>query len=393
MAIKDQIDDLKDEMVEWRRDIHSHPELAFEEFRTAKVVIKKLEEFGIEVQSEMAVTGVVGTLKGNGSGPSIAIRADMDALALNEETGLDYASKYEGKMHACGHDGHTAMLLGAARYLSETRKFSGTVHFIFQPAEEGAGGAKVMIDEGLFQKYPVDAVFGLHNWPGLPLGQFAVMEGPIMAAADFFEITVIGNGGHGAMPHLGTDSIVCSSQIVTALQTIISRNIDPLLSGVITVTKIHGGDANNVIPEKVVLSGTTRAFQESVRDQLEARLTEIAHNVATANGCSANVSYKRNYPATINSPSETNVAAKVAGLVVGSENVRRDLSPCMGSEDFAFMLQEKPGCYIWMGNGHGEGGCFLHNPGYDFNDEALTIGASYWASLIETLMPESIQEV
>ncbi|MBJ27026.1 MAG: peptidase M20 [Alphaproteobacteria bacterium] len=389
MAIIERINEINAEMIEWRQDIHSYPELAFEEYRTAKIVTEKLKEFGIDTETEIAKTGVVGTLEGKSEGSSIAIRADMDALALNEETGLDYASKNQGKMHACGHDGHTAMLLGAAKYLSETRNFSGKVHFIFQPAEEGAGGAKVMIDEGLFKKYPVDGIFGLHNWPGLPLGQFAVIDGPIMAAADFFEVTVTGNGAHGAMPHLGSDPIVCSSQIINALQTIVSRNLDPLEAGVLTVTKVHGGEANNVIPEKVVFSGTARAFQEQIRDQLESRLTDISVNIAEANGCSANVLYERNYPPTVNASSETEIASKVAGLVVGNKNVRRDLSPCMGSEDFAFMLQEIPGCYIWMGNGDQDGGCFLHNPGYDFNDQALTIGASYWVRLVEELLPVS----
>jgi amidohydrolase len=389
MPVNNRIADMKPEMAEWRQDIHAHPELAFEEHRTAKVVAAKLKEFGIEVHEGLAVTGVVGTLKGTGDGPAIAIRADMDALALQETTGLDYQSTHDGKMHACGHDGHTTMLLGAARYLAETRNFSGTVHFIFQPAEEGAGGAKVMMDEGLFEKFPVQAVYGLHNWPGLPTGQFSVRSGPVMAAADFFEITITGNGGHGAMPHLGHDPVIAASQIVTAVQTIVSRNVDPLEAGVISVTKIHGGDAMNVIPEKVELAGTARAFKSDVRDQIENGLNRIATNVAAAHNCVADVNYTRNYPATVNSVGETELAAAAAAAVVGAENVRRDLAPCMGSEDFAFMLEENPGCYVWMGNGHGEGGCFLHNPGYDFNDETLPVGASYWAKLIENLLPKA----
>lgn len=386
MAIYEGIMKLKPEMMSWRQNIHSHPELAFEEFKTSSFVAEKLLEFGIEVHSGLATTGVVGTLEGKSTGPSIAIRADMDALALNEETGLSYASKIEGRMHACGHDGHTAMLLGAAKYLSETRDFCGTVHFIFQPAEEGAGGAKVMIDQGLFDKFSVDAVYGLHNWPGLPEGQFAVIPGPIMAAADFFEIVVTGTGAHGAMPHLGVDPIICASEIVTAIQSIVARNIDPQLSAVISVTQIHGGDAMNVIPERVLLKGTARAFEDSVRDQIETRLNQIASKIAEAHDCKVEIIYNRNYPPTINTERETELAVTAASSIVGLQNVRRDLAPCMGSEDFAFMLNEKPGCYIWMGNGAVEGGCFLHNPGYDFNDDALPIGASYWVALVEDLL-------
>lgn len=389
MPVNNRIADMKPEMAAWRQDIHAHPELAFEEHRTAEVVAEKLKEFGIEVHAGMAVTGVVGTLKGTGEGPAIAVRADMDALAMQEETGLDYASRHAGKMHACGHDGHTTMLLGAAKYLAETRNFCGTVHFIFQPAEEGAGGAKVMIDEGLFEKFPVDAVYGLHNWPGLPPGEFAVVSGPMMAAADFFEITVTGRGAHGAMPHLGADPVVAAAQIVTAAQTIAARNVDPLQASVVSVTKIHGGDAMNVIPEAVTLAGTTRAFLEPVRDQMEEGLTRIATSIAAAHGCEATVDYQRNYPATVNTSAETELAAAAAAAIVGQENVHRDAAPSMGSEDFAFMLQERPGCYVWMGTGAGENGCFLHNPGYDFNDETLPIGASYWARLIENLLPKA----
>ncbi len=383
MPIINRIAGYHDEMTAWRRDIHAHPETAFEEHRTSDVVAKKLGEFGIAVSRGLAGTGVVGTLTVGSGKRAIGLRADMDALHIHEKNGFEHKSQNAGRMHACGHDGHTTMLLGAAKYLAETRNFDGTVHFIFQPAEENEGGGRVMVEQGLFDKFPVEAVYGMHNWPGMPVGQFGVMKGPMMASFDIFEIVVTGVGCHAAMPQRGIDPVVVAAEMVGALQTIASRTVSPLDAAVVSVTQIHAGDTWNVIPEEVVLRGTTRTFKAEIQDQVEARIKTIAEGIAMAHGCTAAVRYERRYPATVNTETETEIAAAAMREVVGGPNVQRDLVPTMGSEDFAFMLLAKPGCYAWIGNGPGEGGCTLHNPSYDFNDDVLPIGASYWARLVE----------
>jgi hippurate hydrolase len=387
MPIVNRIAALHDDMTAWRRDLHAHPETAFEAHRTSDLVAERLAEFGLEVHRGLAGTGVVGTLRAGTSDRAIGLRADMDALHIHEQNGFEHRSVHEGKMHACGHDGHTTMLLGAAKYLAETQNFDGAVHFIFQPAEENEGGARVMVEDGLFDEFPVEAVYGLHNWPGMPVGHIGLKSGPMMAAFNIFEITITGRGSHAAMPHQGVDPVVVAAQVVSALQTFASRNTDPLDSAVISVTQIHGGDTWNVIPNEVVLRGTTRAFRPEVQDALEPAIERIAQGVCDALGASFEHRYERRYPPTINSEAETDNAARAAAEVVGEANLIRDPIPCMGSEDFAFLLQEKPGCYIWMGNGPDDGGCLLHNPNYDFNDEALPIGASYWAKLVETQLP------
>jgi len=389
MAVLNRIAEFHADMTAWRHEIHAHPETAFEEHRTAAFVAARLKEFGVDVHQGLAGTGVVGTLKGNGkNGKSIALRADMDALHLHEKNEFAHASRNPGKMHACGHDGHTTMLLGAARYLAETRNFDGTVHFIFQPAEENEGGARVMIEQGLFEKFPVEAVYGMHNWPGHSVGTIAVRNGPMMAAYDVFEIVVRGRGGHGAMPHQGVDPVVTAAQIVTSLQTISSRNTDPLDAVVVSVTQIHGGDTWNVIPDEVVLRGTTRSFKPEVHKSIEPAIRRIAEGVAQAHGAQiAGFRYEMRYPPTVNTAAETELAAKAATAVIGAQNLVRDPTPSMGAEDFAFMLQAKPGSYVWIGNGPTEGSCLLHNPHYDFNDQVLPIGASYWATLVEQTLP------
>ncbi len=383
-AIQRLIDTLA-EMTAWRHDLHAHPETAFEEHRTAGLIADKLAGFGIAVQRGLARTGVVGTLAGrHGDGPAIGLRADMDALAMDEKNRFAHRSTEPGKMHACGHDGHSAMLLGAARYLAETRDFAGTVQFIFQPAEENEGGGRAMIEDGLFDRFPMDAVFGLHNMPGLAAGSFAMRAGPMMAAFDVFEIALSGRGAHAAMPHLGTDAIVAAAHLVTALQTLVSRAVDPLESAVVSVTQIHGGSAWNVLPEDVVLRGTTRHFRATVQQSLEDGIRRIAAGVAAAHGVGAELRYERRYPATVNTAPEAAFAAEVAAGLVGEDALDRAPPPLMGAEDFAFMLRERPGCYAWIGNGPGTGGCHLHNPHYDFNDAILPLGASYWVRLVET---------
>lgn len=390
MPIVNRIADFHKDLAAWRHEIHAHPETAFEEKRTSDFVAARLAEFGIEVHRGLAGTGVVGTLKGSKPGSrAIALRADMDALHIHEKNGVPYASKNEGKMHACGHDGHTTMLLGAARYLAETRNFAGTVHFVFQPAEENEGGGRVMVKEGLFEKFPVEAVYGMHNWPGMPVGKFAMRPGPMMASFDIFEITVRGKGTHAALPHLGVDPVVAAAQIATGLQTITSRNTHPLESAVVSITQIHGGDTWNVIPDEVVLRGTTRSFEPKIQDAIEASIRRIAEGVASAMGARVDLRYERRYPPTVNSPKETEIAAAIAADVVGESNVDRELQPTMGSEDFAFMLQAKPGCYVFIGNGTGDKAVGLHNPHYDFNDEILPLGASYWARLVERVLAKA----
>lgn len=390
MPVINRIAEFHAEMTEWRHDIHAHPETAFEEERTAEVVAKRLEGFGgIEIHRGLAKTGVVGTLKMGSGKRAIGLRADMDALHIHEANSFGHASQNPGRMHACGHDGHTTMLLGAAKYLAETKNFDGTVHFIFQPAEENEGGGRVMIEDGLFEKFPVEAVFGLHNWPGMDAGTFAVMPGPMMASFDIFEITMTGKGCHAAMPNMGVDPIVASAQLVTALQTIASRSTHPLEAAVVSVTQIHAGDTWNVIPNSVVLRGTTRSFKPEIQDLIEQRMRAISAGIAEAAGCTVEVRYERRYPPTVNSATEAVLAADIMAEIVGDKNVHRQVTPTMGGEDFAFMLQAKPGAYGWIGNGPTECGCLLHNPNYDFNDQILPIGASYWARLVETYLPKA----
>lgn len=376
-----------DRLVALRRDIHAHPEVAFEEKRTSDVVAEFLRTAGIEVHRGLAGTGLVGVLKAGSSARAIGLRADMDALPIQEMNEFAHRSRHSGRMHACGHDGHTAMLLAAAEYLAATRHFNGTVYFIFQPAEEGEGGARVMIEEGLFGRFPMESVFGMHNWPGLPAGQFAIMPGPVMASTDQFEITIRGRGAHAAMPHQGADPVVAGSALVQALQTIPSRSVDPLDAVVVSVTRFHAGDAYNVIPERAVLGGTVRAFSPEVQDHIQGLMSRTAQGIGAAFGVEIDLEYRRGYPPTINSAAEAEICRLVAGKLVGADQVRTDQRPSMGAEDFSFMLQAKPGCYVWLGNGLGEGGCMLHNPRYDFNDAVLPIGAAYWAALAEYLLP------
>jgi len=378
-----RIAEIHQDMTDWRRDIHAHPELGFEEHRTADIVADKLKEFGCEVTTGIGQTGVVGSLRIGNSTKAIGLRADMDALPILEANTFDHRSQYDGKMHACGHDGHTAILLGAAKYLAETRKFDGQVHFIFQPAEEGIGGARAMIEDGLFEKFPCDAIFGMHNRPGLPVGEFCVRSGAMMAGGAFFDIDIVGKGAHGARPESGIDSVVVASHIVTALQTIVSRNAKPLDTIVMSVTQIHSGDAYNVIPQTARLSGTVRAFSTEAMALVEERMTGIAQGVAAGFGATAEVDFRNIFAPTINNPTEAEYAAQICNAVVGADKVDRNPPLIMASEDFSFMLQEVPGCYINVGNGAGDGVCEVHNPAYDFNDDALPYGASFFARLIE----------
>jgi amidohydrolase len=381
MKINDSITALHEEMTVWRRDLHANPETAFEEFRTSEVVTSKLKSFGLEVHTGLAGTGVVGILKGRKEGTkAIGLRADMDALDISEQTNLPHASKNPGKMHACGHDGHTTMLLGAAKHLARNPDFTGTVYFIFQPAEENEGGGRVMVEEGLFDKFPMDAVYGLHNWPGLPVGHVGVMHGPIMASFDTFEIVVTGKGSHAAMPHEGIDTVVTASAIVTALQTISSRSTHPADAIVVSVTQIHGGDTWNVIPEEVVLRGTSRAFNSEVQDTIEPAIRRVTEGVCSTFGATMEMSYTRCYPPTINSPEHADLSIAAASRFVEAGKIDLAQKPSMGAEDFSFMLNERPGSYIWLGAGQDH--VKLHNPAYDFNDEILPIGAAYWTSLV-----------
>ncbi len=376
------------ELTAQRRDIHAHPELAFDEYRTADLVASELTRHGLEVHRGIARTGVVGVLKAGTSPRMIGLRADMDALPLAELNEFPHHSRHPGKMHACGHDGHTAMLLGAARHLAAHPDFDGTVVFIFQPAEESEGGAAVMIEDGLFERFPVDAVYGLHNWPGLSVGEMAVMPGPVMAGTCTFEIGVRGHGCHAAMPHQGVDAIVAGAQLVQALQTVVSRNLHPCESAVVSVTQFHAGEAWNVIPEEVVLRGTIRSFKAEVQEQVERAIERLCSGIAAANGAQIGVCFDHRYPPTVNSPAEARFCQEVAASVLGEERVLTDALPSMGAEDFAYMLREKPGCYVWLGNGPGTGGCPLHNPHYDFNDELLSLGVNYWVRLAQRALPK-----
>ena len=373
-----------------RRDIHAHPELCFEEHRTSDVVAQKLTDWGIPVHRGLGGTGVVGIIKNGSSARAIGLRADMDALPLQEKNTFAHTSRHDGKMHACGHDGHTAMLLAAAQHLAQHRHFDGTVYLIFQPAEEGGGGADRMIKDGLFQQFPMDAVFGMHNWPGMPTGSFALSPGPVMASSNEFKITIRGKGGHAAMPYNAVDPVVVACQMVQAFQTIVSRNIKPIDAGVISVTMIHSGEATNVIADSCELQGTVRTFTLEVLDLIEARMREVAEHTAAAFGARCDFEFERNYPPTINAEREVEFARRVMAGVVGEAKVLKQ-EPTMGAEDFAYMLLAKPGAYAFIGNGdgvhremgHGGGPCTLHNPSYDFNDELIPLGATFWVQLAE----------
>lgn len=368
---------------EWRHELHAHPELAYEERRTAAFVAERLRSFGLDPVEGLAETGVVAVLEGRrGEGPMIALRADMDALPIPEANTFAHASREPGKMHACGHDGHTAMLLAAAELLAGDPAFAGTVVFVFQPAEEGGGGAKRMVEEGFFERYPVREIYGMHNWPGLPVGQFAVHSGPVMAGTERFRIVLRGRGTHAAMPHLGDDVIAAGAALVQSLQTVVSRRVDPLQAAVLSVTQFHAGHAFNVIPAEAELAGTVRAFSPELFSRIREALERIGQGVASAYGLSLDVEWDEGYPPTINTASAAARCAEAAVALVGAQNVCREALPSMGAEDFAFFLQHRPGAYVWIGNGPGEGGCLLHSPHYDFNDELLSLGAAYWATLV-----------
>ena len=375
----------KDDMKAWRRAIHSNPETAFEEFETADFIAQKLEDFGVdELHRNIGQTGIVAVINGHEiTDDAIALRADMDALHIHEENTFDHKSKNPGKMHACGHDGHTAMLLGAAKKLCDTRHFKGKAILIFQPAEENEGGGRAMVEDGLFTRFPAKAVYGMHNWPGIEAGVFAVKPGPIMAANDRFEIKITGKGGHAAMPHLTIDPIPVGAQIVSALQTLVSRRCDPQRSAVISITQFHAGDTFNVIPEQAYLTGTLRTFEPELRTFLIDEIEKLIKGICEANNTSYEFIFNSGYPATINTADEANKAKQAMITTVGADKIIENFDPSMGSEDFSFMLQELPGAYVWIGNGLAEGGCLLHNPKYDFNDDILEIGSNYWLNLVE----------
>lgn len=371
-----------DAMQSWRRDIHAHPELGFKEFRTAKIVADLLTQWGMEVHTGLAGTGVVGKLVSGDGSRVIGLRADMDALPMQELNDFPHKSTCDGVFHGCGHDGHTAMLLGAAKHLSQQPEFNGTVYFIFQPAEESLGGAIAMIKEGLFDRFPMDEVYGMHNFPGVPLGSFAICPGPMMAAYSTFDITIVGQGGHGAIPQHCVDPIVIAANLVQSLQTIVSRNVDPLKTAVVSVTKIHGGDAYNVIPNEVTISGGIRYFDKAVGALISERMNALAQGTAAAHNAQIEVTIEETFTVLNNDAQATQYAIKAAQAISGVEQVEPQMQPICGSEDFAFMLEEKPGAYIFVGNGEGEGGCMIHHPQYDFNDNAAIYGASYWVELV-----------
>jgi hippurate hydrolase len=384
MPIINRIADFHPEITAWRRDIHAHPELLYDVHRTAASVAEKLRSFGCdEVVTGIGRTGVVGVIRGSRGGEGgrvIGLRADMDALPIEEANDLPYKSTVPGKMHACGHDGHTAMLLGAARYLTETRNFAGTAVVIFQPAEEGGGGGRAMVQDGLMERFRVEEVFGMHNYPGLPVGEFALRAGPLMAAADRISIEIEGRGGHAARPHVSIDPVVVGAHIINAVQSIVARNVDPLDAAVVSICVFHAGSADNVIPQTALLRGTARSLNGKVRDLLEARLHQVVNGVAQLHGASAKLTYRRDYPVTRNHKRQTEFAASVAADVVGRERVDDNVAPVMGAEDFSFMLEARPGAFIFVGNGDSAG---LHHPAYDFNDEVIPVGTSYWVKLVE----------
>jgi hippurate hydrolase len=386
MPIRSAINDLVPEVRAWRRELHQNPELMYDVEETAKFVAGRLRAFGCdEVRTAIGRTGVVGVIRGErgASSRTIGLRADMDALPIEEETNLPYRSRSPGKMHACGHDGHTAMLLGAARRLAETRNFTGAAVVIFQPAEEGGAGAMAMIDDGLMDEFGVEQVYGMHNWPGSPVGSFSLRKGPLMASADEITITIEGKGGHGAFPHLCIDPVMAGAQVILALQTIASRNVDPLDACVVSITRFQAGTANNIIPQTAWLNGTVRTLRPATRDKAEKRIHEIAAGLAEASGASARVEYRRGYPPTINHEAQTDFAAGVARKVAGDAHVDANTPPTMGAEDFSFMLEARPGAFIFIGNGDSAG---LHHPSYDFNDDVLPYGMSYWVELVETAL-------
>jgi amidohydrolase len=383
MALVPGIAQLHADMTAWRRDIHAHPELGFEENRTAGIVAEKLESFGMEVHRGVGKTGVVGVLKAGSGRRTIGLRADMDALPIQEANTFDHRSQHAGKMHACGHDGHTTMLLGAARYLAHTKHFDGTVHFIFQPAEEGIGGAKAMVDDGLFRRFPCESVFGMHNRPRMPIGQFAVRSGAMMAGGGFFDIDITGVGSHGARPEASVDPVLVAAHMTAVLQSIVSRNVRPVDTAVISVTQIHAGDAYNVIPQTARLSGTLRAFSNEVMELMKKSIARVADGVAASMGASAVADVRINFPPLVNNAQEAEFAAAICNEVVGAENVNRNPPLIMASEDFSYMLNQVPGCYINIGNGDGDGACEVHNPSYDFNDSALPYGASFFVRAVE----------
>jgi hippurate hydrolase len=392
MPIVNRVADLHDQIKTWRRDFHAHPELLYDVHRTAAAVAEKLKAFGCdEVVTGLGRTGVVGVIHGGTPaggktiGKVIGLRADMDALPILEANDLPYKSTVPGKMHACGHDGHTAMLLGAARYLAETRNFAGSAVLIFQPAEEGGAGGKAMVEDGLMERFRIEQVYGMHNQPGLAVGEFAIRPGPMMAAADRVTIDIEGLGGHAARPHFTVDPILIGAHIINQVQSIVARNVDPLQAAVISICVFQAGTADNIIPQTAQLRGTARSFAPQVRDLLEKRLHEVVEGTARAHGAKATLTYKRDYPVTKNHERETAFAAAVAAQVVGSERVDADVAPVMGAEDFSFMLEARPGAFIFVGNGDTAG---LHHPAYDFNDEAIPVGTSYWVKLVETALPK-----
>ncbi len=385
MPIVNRIAEFHPDITAWRQDIHRHPELLYDVHRTAGMIAEKLREFAVdEVVTGIGRTGVVGVIRGSGDGPVIGLRADMDALPITEATGLPYASQNPGLMHACGHDGHTAMLLGAARYLAETRRFRGTAVVIFQPAEEGGAGGKAMIDDGLMERFAIDEVYGMHNMPGIPVGHFAIRPGPLLASTDDFDIEITGRGGHAAQPNATIDPIIVAAAMVQALQSVVSRNVDPLDSAVVSVTQVHAGTTSNVIADTARVAGTARALRPETRDLVQERITAIATSIAAAFGASAEIAFKRKYPVTVNHAEQTMIAAKVAGELAGTDRVDADTPPIMGAEDFSFMLEARPGAFIFVGNGDSAG---LHSPRFDFNDEIIPLGSSYWVQLVEHRLP------
>ena len=387
MNIVPEVAALDDEMRAWRHHLHAHPETAFEETVTAAFVADKVRSFGLEVHTGLAKTGVVGVLQSGTADTAIGLRADLDALHIHEQTGVAHCSRNPGRMHACGHDGHTTMLLAAAKAMAARRNFDGTAYFIFQPAEENEGGGRVMVEEGLFDRFPARAVYGMHNWPRMPAGTFAMRPGPLMGAYDIFEIVATGKGAHAAMAYQGKDPMLFASHAISALQTIVSRNLHPQDAGVVSVTQVHAGETWNVIPEQIVLRGTVRTFSEDVQALIERRMRGIVDGAAAMFDMTATVRYERRYPATVNSERETAYAMDAAVAVVGAANVDTNPTPEMGSEDFAFMLKARPGCYVWLGAGQGPDTPNIHNPRYDFNDDVLRIGASYWVTLAEQQLP------
>ncbi len=380
MPVITELADNQEQFQQWRQYLHSIPEIAFGEKKTANFVEQKLRDFGVTVYPRMAGTGVIGSINAGKGSASIALRADLDALPIEEKNNVSYCSSHQGMMHACGHDGHTTMLLAAAQYLSKHRDFNGIVYFVFQPAEENEGGGRKLVEEGFFDKYPVDGIYGMHNWPGLPVGQFAIRSGPVMAAYDVFDITIKGKGGHAAAPHNTVDPIVIAGHVIQALQNITSRNINPLDSVVVSVTRIHAGDSYNVIPETAYLSGTVRTFHSEVQDKVIAQIKQLIESICLAYGAIVDIDYQKRYPSTINTDQETEYAELAAQEIVGPDNIICDCPPSMGSEDFSFLLKESRGCYVSIGNGHSAS---LHNPHYNFNDAILSIGASYWVKLTQ----------